>query len=125
MGVSADGTLTGFLHVCDEHIDGVTLSTQEDEVEAGSWIAAEPIKGSAQWRLDSSPEWADSGETVTLVEGRMYSMYGWTDDNSASTDHVTFTQADSDDLRPGQVRWGDPGKVTTVQEFAKQACDAR
>ncbi|QFG68421.1 hypothetical protein [Ornithinimicrobium pratense] len=102
----------------------MTLYTQENEVEAGSWISPEPLQGAAQWRLDSSPEWVDSGEAVTLIEGKTYSMYGWTDDNSASTDHVTFTQADLDQLRPGQVRWGDPGRVTTLQEFASQACAA-
>lgn len=113
------------MHVCNESIDGVTLYLEENEVEVGSWIATDPIQGAAQWQLDATPDWDDSGEAVALIEGERYAMYGWTENNSASADHVTFTLADLQDLRPGQVWWGEPAEVTTLSEFANQVCAAR
>lgn len=125
VGVDAHGALVGYLYVCGKHIDGVSLYTAEDEpadeAEVGTWTSSEPLQGAAQWRLDSSPTWDDAGDDVALVEDQAYVMYGWTTDNSASTDHVSFTRTELDELRAGQVRWGDPGKVRTLQEFAAQA----
>ena len=52
-------------------------------------------------------------------------MYGWTDDNSVSTGAVIFTQDDLQDLRPGQVLWGESGTVTSLEQFKVEACDSR
>ncbi|WP_130014211.1 hypothetical protein [Serinicoccus sediminis] len=133
VGVTEHGHPVGFLHVCDESIDGVTLYAQdyeaevEDEAmaEAGSWVAPHPVHGTAQWQLDTTSDWDDAAEAVTLSEDEVYAMYGWTDTNSASTDHVTFTQEDLQDLRPEQVLWGDPGRVTSLKEFNDESCDGR
>ncbi len=75
IGVDADGALTGFLQVCDEHVDGVTLYTQDDDLEAASWTAPGPIGGGAQWRLDVTTAWSDSATPLLLVEGKTYATH--------------------------------------------------
>lgn len=127
VGVTGEGDPVGFLYVCDQSIDGVTLYTQESEAEAeaGSWAAPDPVRGGARWRLDSTPEWDDAAEPVTIAQDEVYVMYGWTDDNSVSTGAVSFTQDDLQDLRPGQVLWGEPGTVTSLEQFKVEACDSR
>ena len=125
VGLTGEGDPLGFLYVYEESIDGVTLYQQESEAEAGFWAAPDPVWGAAQWRLDSTSDWDDAAEAVTIAEDEVYAMYGWTDDNSVSTGAVTFTQDDLQDLRPGQVLWGESGTVTSLEQFKAKACDSR
>lgn len=96
VGLDANGEVVGYLSVCEDHIDGATLyldfSDPERSVDAGTWEAPAPVTRSARWSIDRG-----------LQPGREYTLYGWTNDNSAATTSVTFTLEELQDLEPGRV----------------------
>lgn len=130
VGVDERGQLVGYLRVCHDHIDGATLYHDEDD-DLGSWSASEPVTGSATWSLsDPPPDWEVATPLGDLEEGREYSFYGWTDDDSWSAESVTFTLDDLAALRPHQVLYSsgevdgerDVDAVSSEASFARDAC---
>lgn len=138
VGVNADGDIVGYLEVCDERIDGVTLYVDDESVpragrqDAGRWTATPPVTRSASWSLRGpSPNWTAELPLADDVPDRPYAMYGWTFDNSSSTTHVSFTLADVKRLKPGQVlflggyderRDIDVQRIGTPTEMRNAAC---
>lgn len=141
IGVDADGNLVGHLRVCDESIDGATLisdtssdgATVPTSVEVGRWEAQPPVTATAAWSL-SAPDggWTSAKPAESLVPGREYTLYGWSNDNTVSASGVTFTLADAAALRPGQVlHWSgrsggkperDENVVSSRTGFEVKAC---
>lgn len=103
VGLDANGELVGYLSVCEDHIDGATLyldsSNPERSVDAGIWEALAPVTRSARWSMtDPSDGWTALTRLTVLQPGREYTLYGWTNDNSAATTSVTFTLEEVQDL---------------------------
>ncbi|MEV1067190.1 hypothetical protein [Streptomyces sp. NPDC050263] len=137
--VTADGAPVGVLMVCHDHIDGATLylhGADDDTEDVGRWSRAEPATGFVSWPLNGGGEgWSvDKAMPAALERQRTYSLYGWTEDNSWSTTHVSFDLTALAGLTPGQVRYfaGDdvPGAdadgrrtAASVAEFRKAACE--
>jgi hypothetical protein len=129
VGVDAQGKLVGYLQVCHDRIDGVSMYLDEDH-GLGQWNSAPATTGFATWSLAAPSEpWTPADPLGNLKPNTTYSMYGWTSDNSWSTVHVTFTLEDLAKMKPGQVRWAGKLKgmisvetVTSEQEFRSKAC---
>lgn len=129
VGVDAQGKLVGYLQVCHDRIDGVSMYLDEDH-GVGQWTSVPATTGFATWSLAAPSEpWTPTDPLGNLKPNTMYSMYGWTSDNSWSTVHVTFTLEDLAAMKPGQVRWAGKLKgmisvetVTSEQEFRSKAC---
>ncbi|MEU3613734.1 hypothetical protein ABZ725_15655 [Streptomyces sp. NPDC006872] len=137
--VTADGRPVGVLMVCDDHIDGATLYTDgpgDDTTDVATWSRAEPVTGFVSWPMDAAGEgWSvDRAMPAALERQRTYTLYGWTEDNSWSTAHVSFDLTRLAGLTPGQVRYfaGDDVKgadadgnrtAASVAEFRTAACD--
>lgn len=127
--MDAQGNPVGFLQVCHDHIDGVTLYLDEAR-NLGKWTSAPASTGFTTWSLaDPVEPWTPKEPLGSLKPNTMYSMYGWTSDNSWSTTHVTFTLEDLAAMKPGQVRWAGKLKgmisvetVTSEQEFRSKGC---
>jgi hypothetical protein len=142
VGVDQEGRPVGFLAVCDEHIDGATLSSEDPgapsagdrSVDAGTWTADTPITSFATWSLNGP----QAGWTATLAlpelhAHRQYSLHGWTHDNSSSTASVTFAQAQLLGLTFGQVLYHsgydetaelDVYSTASAREFQTSACSS-
>lgn len=129
--VTAEGRPMGVVMVCHDHIDGATLYTDSgragdnDTVELGRWSSAEPVEGFATWPLDTGGAgWSAETPPRPLREDREHHLYGWTEDNSWSTGHVTFTLADLAALTPGRVRYadGDGHRTGSLADFRADAC---
>ncbi|MET9930811.1 MULTISPECIES: hypothetical protein [unclassified Streptomyces] len=127
--VGKDGTPVGVIAMCEEHVDGATLHTDAEAPEArrdmGTWNHATPITGLTTWPLASPGDgWTVEKPFGRLVPGRVYAMYGWTQDNSWSTSGVSFTTRDLEALTSGQVRYGSDGTAGTasLEDFREKAC---
>jgi hypothetical protein len=140
VGVDAQGRLIGYLAVCDQHIDGATLSFEEvsanatdvNEVTAGKWASDQPVSVLAGWSLEGTTDgWTTISALMPLEANRTYSLHGWTLDNSGSALNVTFTPAQLQGLKPGEVYFYDHFDMDKNQdvfatrsptEFRKAAC---
>jgi hypothetical protein len=140
VGVDAQGRLIGYLAVCDQHIDGATLSfeqasanaTDVTEVTAGKWASDQPVSVLAGWSLEGTTDgWTTISALMPLEANRTYSLHGWTRDNSGSALNVTFTPAQLQGLKPGEVYFYDHFDMDKNQdvfatrsptEFRKAAC---
>ncbi|MFD3455666.1 hypothetical protein ACFWVC_26260 [Streptomyces sp. NPDC058691] len=126
IAVTDDGKPLGVMLVCHDRIDGATLYSDEEEADyLGRWIRGKPAKGYTLWRLDTGGRgWTTDMPVAALEPRRTYSLYGWTRDNSWSTEHVDFTLEQLARLEPGQVRyWKDDGYATvTADVFRSEAC---
>lgn len=110
VGLASDGGVVGYLAVCEEHIDGVTLYMDDrsgpwgDGQDAGRWASRVPVTASANWALSgTSPDWTTELALEDLRPDQPYVMYGWTRDDSSSTAPVNFTLKDLQGLKPGRV----------------------
>ncbi|WP_328483534.1 hypothetical protein OHS71_36215 [Streptomyces sp. NBC_00377] len=135
--VTRDGRPVGVLMVCHHHIDAAILYSPgpgDESEDVGSWRRAEPATGYLTWPLHAGGEgWSVHRAMPTALEGqRTYVLYGTTEDNSWSTNSVSFTRADLAALTPGQVRYsaGDvPGAdedgnlTSSIEDFRAHACD--
>lgn len=136
VGIDSDHNLVGYLHICHDHIDGATLfydvgSTEETShtVDAGAWQAASPVAGTVTWSLSEPGDgWTVITPLEDLVPEREYSLIGWSADNSWSAGAVTFTIAEVERLKPGQVlHWsaqdnGEFNEISSLSEFESHAC---
>jgi hypothetical protein len=108
VGLASDGGIVGYLAVCEEHIDGVTLYIDDQSglsgQDAGRWSSRVPITASANWSLSgTSQDWITELALQNLRPDQPYALYGWTRDDSSSTASVSFTLRDLQGLKPGQV----------------------
>ncbi|MER6976801.1 hypothetical protein [Streptomyces carpinensis] len=135
ISVTGDGHLLGVMMVCGHQIDGATLYVDSADVDktvrVGSWTADRPLTpGLATWPLDSpAAGWTATRSPAPLTAKTTYTFYGWTKDNSWSSEEVSFTLADRDRLTPGKVRYdnisdnGDESAITvSIAEFKARAC---
>ncbi len=136
VSVTADGRLLGVLAVCHDHIDGVTLYTDDGSEQGrtvGEWVRGEPATGLVTWPLAGSGSgWSVEQPMATALESkRSYSLYGWTRDNSWSTADVTFTLAHLAAMKPGEVRYyagegagvdKDGYRTASLGAFRDEAC---
>jgi hypothetical protein len=123
-GVASDGTPVGFLQVCSEHIDGVTVyKTDRDHI--GTWTVQPSAVGFATWSLVSGGNGWTVTEALALKPGQSYHSYGWTNDNSSSAAGPDITSEQLAAMTPGQVLWDgqDGGQVTSLPDFKAHACD--
>jgi hypothetical protein len=130
ISVTDDGHLVGVMMVCGHHIDGAKLYLDSDDadkqVTVGSWTAARPLKaGLATWTLDApAAGWTATTSLKPLTARTTYTLFGWTEDNSWSSNSVSFALTDRDRLTPGTVRYddGDSAVTVPVAEFKTSAC---
>ncbi|MFI6435243.1 hypothetical protein [Streptomyces sp. NPDC050759] len=138
ISVSDDGHLLGVMMVCGHQIDGATVYVDSENVNkqktVGSWTADRPLTaGLATWSLQSpSAGWAVGRSLTRLTPKTTYILYGGTEDNSWSSESVSFGLTDLDQLSPGMVRYddisedGDESPVTVpLAEFKARACKDR
>ncbi len=120
VGLDANGDLVGFIQMCDHHVDGATLYRSDDD-ELGRWQADEPVTDFVSWSLsDPGRGWTAERRYSTPSGTDEYSLYGWTADNSWSTEHVTFRLSDLDGMQPGEVMYWN-GELTVATESAFRA----
>lgn len=127
VGVDASGDLVGFVQMCSDRIDGATLYERDGET-LGEWSAPSPVTDFGSWSLAEPGGWSPAQAYVRPEPGKEYSVYGWTEDDTTSSQHVTFRLSDLDGLRPGEVLFGDRGvgfNRMTEAEFRRQACADR
>ncbi|MDQ0681241.1 hypothetical protein QF032_000233 [Streptomyces achromogenes] len=135
ISVTDDGRLLGVLMVCGHRIDGATLyvddADADDTTTVGSWTADRPLlAGLATWPLEPpTVGWTATTPLAPLTVRTTYALYGWTEDDSWSSTHVTFTLTDRDRLTPGKVLYqsiSDDGEESTttvsLTEFKREAC---
>lgn len=140
VGVDAEGAPVGYLRVCQHQIDGATLypdnQAPEDQADAdgdvGSWAARQPVTDYATWSLvESGSGWEEQQPMRALVDSKRYTLYGWTEDNSSSSAHITFSLEELSRLRPSQVLYHgtldgegrEVRHVVSVEEFRRTACN--
>ncbi|MFI7028536.1 hypothetical protein ACIBK1_07495 [Microbispora rosea] len=78
------------------------------------------------WLDPKSPgsDWILLSGHALLVPGVTYRLMAWPDaGKDMSYGQVSFTLADFDDLKPGQIAGGYPGETFTKSEFMKYARD--
>ncbi|MFF7213618.1 hypothetical protein ACFZAU_24280 [Streptomyces sp. NPDC008238] len=124
IAVSEDGRPLGVMLVCHDHIDGATLYDSDSDSDSdadessdhlGRWSRGRPVTGFTVWSLEGGGRgWrTEVPASLPFAAHRTYSLYGWTRDNSWSTQHVDFTAEQFEGLEPGEVRWyggeGAPG----------------
>ena len=119
VGLDANGDLVGFIQMCDHHVVGqrsteaMTTSSaggkRTSESPTSSWSLSDPGRGRTAERRYSTPSGTER-----------YSLYGWTADNSWSTEHVTFRLSDLDGMQPGEVMYWN-GELTVATESAFRA----
>ena len=127
VGVDARGGLIGYIQMCGHHVDGATFYDTGgfNGKTKGSWASTAPVTDFARWSLESPTDgWTTSGSYVPPSGDHEYSLYGWTTDNSASAEHVTFHLSDVSGLAPGEVLYTQAGKLVrrTEEEFQNNAC---
>ncbi|MEE4545783.1 hypothetical protein V2S66_27915 [Streptomyces sp. V4-01] len=135
--VTPDGSPVGVIRTCGHAIDGATLYVSADdpakETENGKWTSRVPLSGLTTWPLAAAgPGWTTRRPLTPLAEHTVYTLYGWTSDNSSSAAAVDFTPADLRALSPAQVRYDAPGlpdadadgQVTVaLSAFRAHACE--
>lgn len=114
--------------MCSEHVDGVTLHTDGAEDDLGTWTASPAVTGAARWSLAApGAPWTVRTPLAQLRAGVLYSLYGWTQDNSSSAGDVTFNLWNLTTLKPGQVWYWTgryPMTVTDEATFRTTACQS-
>ena len=133
--VDSNGVVRALVQTCKHSVDGAILYWVDDpegsdsrDAEIGSWrFSRSTVARPLSWPVD-----ADRSEDVqptvgvkTMARGRTYSLYGWTNDNSWSTDSVDFTLDDLKALLPGRVLVLYPGaqpREVSVEQFSDLAC---
>lgn len=135
--VTGNGEPIGVLMVCHHHVDAAILYADDGgdaSEDMGRWSRAEPATGFVTWPLHTGGEgWSvDRAVPAALERQRTYVLYGATEDNSWSTDDVSFTGADLAALAPGRVRYfagdvrgaDDDGYLTaSIEDFRADACE--
>jgi hypothetical protein len=138
VGLDSNGDLVGYLAVCEQHIDGVTMYIDDQSGplhegrNVGRWASSTPVTSAASWSLTgASRNWNTELAFSKLRPGQPYTMYGWTTDNSGSTADVTFTFEQLQTLKPGQVLYfggydermdKDLQRVGSASDFSNFAC---
>lgn len=125
VGVDQSGELVGYVQMCSDRIDGTTLYETDGDT-LGSWKAPKAVTGFATWRLDDPDNWRMTERFTAPSGDKEVSIYGWTDDNSTSSEHVTFRLKDLEGMKPGEVLYGDSSvgfRRVTEAEFRRDACD--
>lgn len=134
--VDSNGAAQALIQTCKHSVDGATIYWGDDpkgsdsrDAEIGNWKFSRSTVGRPiTWTVG-----ADLAEDVqatvpikALVPRRIYSLYGWTKDNSWSTVSVDFTLKELKALKPGRVLVFDsesqPREVS-AQQFSNLACD--
>ena len=138
VGMNADGSVVGYLAVCEQHIDGVTLYAEDkggssgDGPDTARWSFTEPVTSATSWSFDgTSPGLTTELDPGDLDPKQTYSLYGWTRDDSSSAATVTFTLEQLEALEPGQVLYfggpdeqnhRDTQRVGSPADFRTFAC---
>jgi hypothetical protein len=129
IGVDDEGAPVGYLLVCQDHLDGVTVYMDSGAEDQDKWKASPTVTGFARWSMTDPVEgWTATKTLGQLKAGVKYNVYGWTDDASSSSTEVTFTKEDLARLKPGQVLyWSgnateDRQTVSSEGEFRANAC---
>lgn len=138
-GVTVDsgGVVRALVETCTHSVDGATLYWGDDpqgsdsrDARIGRWKFSRSTAGrSLSWPVDAEHS-EDVQATVsikTMAPGRTYSLYGWTNDDSWSTDSVDFTLNDVRALRPGRVLIGYAGaqpRDVSLKQFSVHVCAA-
>jgi hypothetical protein len=134
--VDSNGAAQALIQTCKHPVDGATIYWGDDpkgsdsrDAEIGEWKFSRSTVGQPiTWTVG-----ADRAEDVQatvpikgMVPRRVYSLYGWTKDNSWSTVSVDFTLTDLKALKPRRVLVLDsesnPREVS-AQQFSDLACD--
>jgi hypothetical protein len=93
----------------------------------GEWTANRPATGFSTWSLATGGNgWTVTKPLAAFKPGRLYDMYGWTNNDSASADGPEFTPEELSALKPGEVLWEPPQNGTpavTLAYFRQHACD--
>lgn len=124
VGVDESGALVGYVQMCSDRIDGATLyATNGDAL--GDWNAPGIVTGFAKWSLADPGAWTATQPYTEPTGSGEYNFYGLTKDHSTSSTDVTFTLADLDGLKPGEVLYGEGPRLERVSEanFRLHACD--
>ncbi|MFF8380770.1 hypothetical protein ACF07V_32060 [Streptomyces sp. NPDC015661] len=144
--VTAEGEPLGVILVCHDQVDAAVLYPDEPVTDPGAeatadagepeytdgWTSAVPVTGYATWPLTTPPGfetatnfWTPDAPPHALKPGRLYTLYGTTQDSSWATGHHSFTPADLKKLTPDQVSYsvGDTVRTTTVADFRAHACE--
>ena len=113
VGVDPQGQPVGYLAICEEHVDVVTLSLDADgseasagsaTVTAGRWASGEPVTGGSSWSMaEPASGWEAGAAFLGVMPGNTYHLRGWARDDHWSTDEVSFTAEDLAGGRPGEV----------------------
>jgi hypothetical protein len=136
-GVTVDshGVITAVVQTCRHSVDGATLYWSDGpegpdgrDTVMGEWAFSRSTAGQyVSWPLDA-PHAEGVRATAPLkplAEGRTYSLYGWTHDNSWSTANVEFTLENLRSLPAGHVLVLDAGEQSrelSLQEFSDLPC---
>ena len=112
IGVDAEGNLVGYLRVCHGRLDGATLYHDDPErgefsasIDVGSWRVQPGVDRASEWSLtDPSGGWSASKSLEPpLSRGHLYTLYGWTLDNTLSAGGVSFTLDDVTEIVRGEI----------------------
>ena len=127
VGIDDSGGLVGYIQMCSDRIDGATLYEAGRDT-LGRWQARGPVADFATWSLGRPGDWTATQRYTQPSRGREYNLFGGTNDDSTSSQHVTFRLNDLDDMSPGQVLYGDSSgafKRVSEAEFRHDACDEK
>lgn len=126
VGLDDEGRLVGYLEVCSDHIDGVTITGPDDEDVVGRWQSSTPVTHSASWVMaDPQDGWTTVDPMRELEPGVTYRVHGWTQDDTFEASGVEFTAEDLASIEPGQVLFLDDGYVSggAPDVFRTYACN--
>jgi hypothetical protein len=134
--VDAQGNPVIVVQMCEGHIDGATMykpdpdpdrMPPQDEI-MGRWEVAAPVTGFSQFQLDTGGNgWAVVDTLVGRDPRTPYTIYGWSNDNSWSASHLSFSDRELDDLQPGTVlvpeTEGDANKTESLADLKTKSCE--
>ncbi|MEI8409649.1 MULTISPECIES: hypothetical protein [unclassified Kribbella] len=130
--VDAAGNPVIVVQMCEGHIDGATLyrfsEEPDDEEVLGRWEVSSPVSGFSQFDLDTGGNgWAVVGELEARDPQQRYTIYGWSNDNSWSAAHLTFSDRELSGLKPGTVlvpeREQDGNRSESLEDFKTRTCE--
>jgi hypothetical protein len=124
--VDAQGAAVIVIQMCEGHIDGATL--YRDDVTLGKWKVSSPVTGFSQFTLDSGGNgWAVVGDLERRDPEQQYTIYGWSNDNSWSANHLDFSDRDLSGLKPGTVlvpeREQEGHRSESLEDFKTKTCE--
>ncbi|WP_405071096.1 hypothetical protein OG558_16770 [Kribbella sp. NBC_01510] len=124
--VDAQGAAVIVVQMCEGHIDGATL--YRDDKTLGKWEVSSPVTGFSQFTLDSGGNgWAVVGELEGRDPEQQYTIYGWSNDNSWSANHLDFSDRDLSGLKPGTVlvpeREQEGHRSESLEDFKTKTCE--